>query len=164
MYSFIVPHSWKKNFSKKTLPVKFLFIHFVSKREKEALSSSKSTTLSASSSCCLIILSWEANVHESQSTTVKVWGVKSASSIWSVSLQLFVDFLLFIFSICLLLLPMISILCYCLILDTCFDPFYFITSVNCSNIPNNLDFLIKRTMYNLNLPLLPVTIELSFFF
>ena len=109
MYSFIVPHSWKKNFSKKTLPVKFLFIHFVSKREKEALSSSKSTTLSASSSCCLIILSWEANVHESQSTTVKVWGVKSASSIWSVSLQLFVDFLLFIFSIRLLFLPIISI-------------------------------------------------------
>ena len=124
-YSFIVPHSWKKNFSEKTLPVRFLFIHFVSKREKEALSSSKSTTLSASSSCCLIILSWETDVHEFQSTTVKVWETKSAlrslcktqdlislfnlSSIWSMSLQLFADFLLFIFNICLLLLPIISI-------------------------------------------------------
>ena len=122
---FIVPHSWKKDFSEKTLPVRFLFIHFVSKREKEALSNSKSTTLSGSSSCCLIILPWEADVHESQSTTVKMWGAKSAlkrlcktqdlislfilSSIWSVSLQLFTDFLLFVFSICLLLLPIILI-------------------------------------------------------
>ena len=69
--------SEKQNLWEKTLPVSFLFIHFVSKREKEALSSSKSTTLSASSSCCLIILSWEADVHESQSTTEKVWGAKS---------------------------------------------------------------------------------------
>ena len=39
------------------------------------------------------------------------------------SFQLFADFLLFIFSICILLLPIISILCFCLILNTCFVTF-----------------------------------------
>ena len=102
--------------------------------------------MSASSSWCLIILSWEANVHESQSTTVKVWGAKSAlrrlckiqdlillfiiSSIWSVSLQLFVDLLLFIFSICLSLLPIISI-CVIIYFKYVYCSYCFITLVNC---------------------------------
>ena len=51
-YIFIVPHSWKWTFQKNSPSENILCIHFVSKREKETLSSSQNTTLCASFSCC----------------------------------------------------------------------------------------------------------------
>ena len=145
MYSFMVPYSWKKTFQRKLSQWDFCSFIFVSKREKEALSSSQSSTLCA----------WEADVHESQSTTVKVWGAKStlcktldlisivhpfthcssfqASGLWVFNyLQIsYYLYSIFVYYFCLLYLFLLLFNFRCV-----YYSFYFITSVNCWNISN----------------------------
>ena len=159
----MVPYSWKRTSQRKLFQWDFCSFIFVSKREKEALSSSQSMTLCALFSYWNIILSWEADVHESQSTIVKVWGAKStlrrlcktqdlisivhpfthcssfqASGMWVFNyLQIsYYLYSIFVYYFCLLYL-------FVLLFNfrSVYCSFYFITSVNCWKLTNKFFIL-----------------------
>ena len=137
MYIFKIPHSRKKTFEK--LFQRKNFVHsFESKREKETQSSSQSMDLVCFFSVLQIILSWEADIHESQSITncvrVEIYFKEIVSNTrldlyHSFFTHLVCEFLI----ICKLLLIYIQYLfiifvyhiylCYCLYLDLYVIPF-----------------------------------------